>query len=65
MSFYSFRYSDGERIWVIGAIETSTKELRLDIIHGRNASNIEKFLKKFIPPHNTVITDGISKDESS
>ena len=36
-----FTHSNGEQVWIIGAIETSTKELRLDIMHVRNASNIE------------------------
>ena len=53
-----FTHSNGEHVWIIGTIETSTKELRLDIQHSRNASNIEIFIKKFIPPHNTVIIDG-------
>ena len=56
----NFTHTDGEQVWVIGAIETTTKELRIDIIHGRNATNIEKFIKKYIPPNNYVITDGWS-----
>lgn len=56
----NFTHEGTEQVWVIGAIETSTKEIRIDIIHGRTANNIEKFIKKYIPSHSTVITDGWS-----
>ena len=44
-------HTDGKQVWV-----STAKELRIDIIHGRNASNIEKFIKTFIPPNNFVIS---------
>ena len=54
----NFTHDNGSQVWVIRAIETRTRAIRIDIIHGRNASNIEKFIKKYIPPNSTVITDG-------
>lgn len=52
----NFIHEGIEQVWV-GEIETSTKEIRIDIVHERNAINIEKFIKKYISLHNTVITE--------
>ena len=42
---WNFTHEGTEQVWLIGTIETSTKEIRVDIIHGRNANNIERFIK--------------------
>ena len=54
----NFTINNGEEAWVIGCIETTTKKFRIDILHGRNSNNIEKFIKEYIPLNSTVITDG-------
>ena len=53
----NFNHNSGEQVLVIGFIGTITKKFRVDIIHGRNSNNIEKFIIKYIPLNSTVITD--------
>ena len=55
-----FTYINEAQFFVIGAIETTTKNFHIDIIKERNSNNIEKFIKKFVSFNSSIITDGWS-----
>jgi hypothetical protein len=44
-----FTYINGVQVLVIYAIETTMKNFLIDIAKERNANNIEKFIKKYVP----------------
>lgn len=44
-------------MWILDAIETSKKCIRIEIIHKKIPTNLEKFITNYIPRNSTVITD--------
>ena len=55
-----FTHINGAQVWVIGAIEATTKNFHIDNIKERNATKIEKFIKIHVPINSSIITDGWS-----
>ena len=53
-----FIHVNNNHIWVIGAIETDSRKLRLDIIPERNSNNIKTFILNHIEAGTKIITDG-------
>ena len=53
-----FTHINNMAIWVVNVIDTNTKEFRLEVTKSREAINLKKFISKFIPPGNFIITDG-------
>lgn len=53
----NFTYENGQQLWILDAIETSKKCIRIEIIHKKNPTNLEKFITNYIPRNSTVITD--------
>ena len=49
---------NGERIWILGIINTRTHELGIEASKKRNSDAIKNFLLNFIDGGNTIITDG-------
>ena len=48
----------GKQIWIVGALDTETKELRMDIMVHRNANNLKIFITNHIIPGTNIIHDG-------
>lgn len=48
----------GKLQWVVGDIDTTTKEIRLDVIYERNMSNLKIFIQNHIEPDSNIIHDG-------
>ena len=55
-----FGHRQGKQLWIIGAINTQSKEFRLEGVYERNGENIKKFITKYIESGNNIITDGWS-----
>ena len=53
-----FTHINNMAIWVVNVIDTNTKEFLLEVTKSREAINLKKFISKFIPPGNFIITDG-------
>ena len=51
---------NGMQIWVIGAINTTTKEFRIEPIKERNSETIKLFISSYIDKGNHIICDGWS-----
>jgi len=47
----------GKLQWVVGDIDTKTKGIRLDVIYGRNMSNLKIFIQNHIEPDSNIIHD--------
>ena len=56
-----FIYMNGAQVWVLVILRQLRNFFWIDIIKERNANNIEKFIKKFVPSNNLIITDGWSE----
>ena len=52
-----FRHSDNAQIWILGIIDTSSKEFRLERYLSRNSEILKKFISKFAKSGNTIISD--------
>ena len=46
---------NGMQIWVIGAINTTTKEFRVEPIKERNSESIKLFISSYIDTSNHII----------
>ena len=54
-------YDDlGRQIWVVGAIDDESKDIRLDLINERNQINLKTFFYNHIIPGTHVVHDGWS-----
>jgi len=53
-----FIHRDKEQLWLLGAIDNSSKDFRLEASIRRDSQTLEKFIKKYLEKGNTVITDG-------
>ena len=51
-----FSYSNGQKIWVIGAINNKTRNIRCDIFKTRNTA--WSYLIIILKKKNNIITDG-------
>ena len=49
---------NGKQIWVLGMTENETKNFRLICSYTRDNEILKKFIYKFIPPGNHIISDG-------
>lgn len=49
---------EGNQIWVVGAIDITTKEIRLDVINQRNSANLKIFVINHIEAGSHIIHDG-------
>ena len=50
----------GRQIWVVGAIDPESKDIRLDVINKRNQTNLKTFVYNHIIPGTHVVHDGWS-----
>lgn len=50
--------NNNNQIWLVGAIESRSKKLRIDVINVRNEENIRIFITNHIAPGTHIITDG-------
>ena len=55
-----FTHINGEKIWVVGARNNKTKNIRLDIFKTRNQEDLKIFINNHIKKNNNIITDGWS-----
>lgn len=51
-------HRDGRQILLIGAIDTISKKVRLDVIPERNTENIKIFVRNHILPGTNITHDG-------
>ena len=51
-------HDDGNQIWLCGAIDTTNKNIRLDVLPQRNSENIKIFIKNHVIPGTNVTHDG-------
>ena len=49
---------DSKQIWIVGAIDTTTKNVRLDVIPERNGHNLKIFVSNHILPGSNLTHDG-------
>ena len=49
---------DHSKVYVLGIIDNSSKDFRLEGTILRDAETLKKFVKKFVAPGNTIVTDG-------
>ena len=55
-----FSHRNGKQIWILGIINNTSKEFRLEGSYKRDARTLESFIKKFVQNGNNIITDGWS-----
>jgi len=55
-----FTKYNNEQIWVLNIINTSTKEFRILATKNRDGNTLKKFIMKYVPPGNNIVTDGWS-----
>lgn len=55
-SLFSHTYT-GEQAWVLGIINNTTKDIRLQVTKERNCENLKKFIKNFIDIDNKIVSD--------
>ena len=55
-----FKHINGEKIWVIGAKNNKTGNIRLDIFKTRNQKELKIFINNHINKNSNIITDGWS-----
>ena len=48
----------GVQIWLVGALDTDTKEVRFDIIKERNAANLKILVFNHIEAGSHIVQDG-------
>ena len=48
----------GEKLWILGAKNNKTNNLRLDVFKSRTEEDCKRFIYNHIKPNNTIITDG-------
>ena len=48
----------GEQIWVIGCVNNSTKDFRVEAVCNRNSETLKGFITSYIDRGNKIITDG-------
>ena len=53
-----FLHDNNRRIWIVEAIETDCRKMRFNIINGRTADNIKKFLLNHVEAGTEIISDG-------
>ena len=51
-------HNDGEQIWLVGAIHTTKKAIRLDVMKERNSTNLKIFVQNHIAPGTNITHDG-------
>ena len=51
-------HKNGNQLWLFGAINNISKEFRIEVCFERNTDTMKKFIEKYIPIGNTIITDG-------
>lgn len=56
-----FAHKNGKQVWILGCINNYTKEFRLVGTYNRDTCSLEKFIRKYIPTGNYVITEGWSE----
>lgn len=49
---------EGQKLWIIGAKNNTTNNIRLDIFKSRTEDDCKIFIFNHIKPNNTIITDG-------
>ena len=47
-----------EQVWLIGIINNITKEFRKEGTHIRDSYTLKKFILKYVPKGNYIVTDG-------
>ena len=47
-----------QQLWVLGLLDTKTKEFPLVVAKHRNTESLKSFIKKLIPEGNNLVTDG-------
>ena len=55
-----FTHYENKQIWVIGMIDTNTKEFRLVPTFSRDSNTLKDIVLRYIRPGNTLITDAWS-----
>ena len=55
-----FTHSNGNKIWVVGAVNNETRNIRCDIFYTRNTADMKLFINNHIKKENNIITDGWS-----
>ena len=53
-------HQDGKQIWLVGGIDTTTKNVRSDAISERNSNNLKIFVFNHINPGTNITHDGWS-----
>ena len=53
-----FTHINGQKIWVVGAKNNSTGNIRIDVFKNRNSENLKTFIFNHIKENNNIITDG-------
>ena len=53
-----FIHINDEKIWIVGAKNNQTCNIRLDVFKTRNEEDMKIFINNYIKEYNTIITDG-------
>ena len=62
---------EGEKLWILGAINNKTNNIRLDVYKTRTEEDCKRFISNHIKENNTIITDGwpsynfLNRDDSN
>ena len=51
-------HPNGNKIWVVGAINNKTWSIRCDIFYTRDTADMKLFINNHIKKENNIITDG-------
>ena len=51
-------YDNGDHAWLVGVIDISTKNIRLDILPPRTSANLKIFFTRYIQSGTHIIHDG-------
>ena len=62
MDFFSvdeslFVHSNNKQVWILGIIDNTNKDFRLDGTFNRDTASLKNFISKYVKIGNTIITD--------
>ena len=53
-----FCHKNDSQIWIVGAVNNNTKDFRLEGVLSRDSNILKKFVHKYIPKGNHIVSDG-------
>ena len=50
-------HKDNKQIWLLGIINNSTKEFRIEASYSRDGDTLSKFINLYVETGNTIVSD--------